>query len=157
MPSSSAWFIMREAEQRQDKVLLKAALEILDANLERGWDPQYGGILDSLDIAGKPPEQLEWDQKLWWPHAEALYATLYSGLPHRRCQVPRMVREDSCLDLQPLPGPGIRRVVRVFAPGRFGAVAVEGQQLERLLPRAQGADVGARTARKDAGRGLSQR
>ena len=74
----SSWFIMREAEQRQDKVLLKAALEILDANLERGWDPQYGGILYFLDVAGKPPEQLEWDQKLWWPHAEALYATLYA-------------------------------------------------------------------------------
>jgi N-acylglucosamine 2-epimerase len=74
----TAWFIMREAEQRQDKALLRAALEILDANLERGWDPQYGGILYFLDVAGRPPEQLEWDQKLWWPHAEALYATLYA-------------------------------------------------------------------------------
>jgi N-acylglucosamine 2-epimerase len=74
----SSWFIMREAEQRQDKTLLKAALGILDANLERGWDPQYGGILYFLDVAGRPPEQLEWDQKLWWPHAEALYATLYA-------------------------------------------------------------------------------
>ena len=74
----SSWFIMREAEQKQDQALLKAALEILDANLDRGWDPQYGGILYFLDVAGRPPEQLEWDQKLWWPHAEALYATLYA-------------------------------------------------------------------------------
>jgi N-acylglucosamine 2-epimerase len=74
----SSWFIMREAEQRQDKALLRAALEILDANLERGWDPEYGGILYFLDVAGRPPDQLEWDQKLWWPHSEALYATLYA-------------------------------------------------------------------------------
>jgi N-acylglucosamine 2-epimerase len=74
----SSWFILREAEQRGDKALLKAGLEILDANLERGWDPEYGGILYFLDVAGRPPDQLEWDQKLWWPHAEALYATLYA-------------------------------------------------------------------------------
>jgi N-acylglucosamine 2-epimerase len=74
----SSWFLMREAEGRGDQALLKAALEILDASLERGWDPQYGGILYFLDVSGRPPEQLEWDQKLWWPHAEALYATLYA-------------------------------------------------------------------------------
>jgi len=74
----SSWFIMREAEQRGDQALLKTALEILEASLERGWDAQYGGILYFLDVDGKPPEQLEWDQKLWWPHVEALYATLYA-------------------------------------------------------------------------------
>jgi hypothetical protein len=67
---------MREAEGRGDQALLRSALEILDANLERGWDPQYGGILYFLDVAGRPPEQLEWDQKLWWPHAEALSGLL---------------------------------------------------------------------------------
>ena len=25
-----------------------------------------------MDIEGKPPQQLEWDQKLWWVHFEAL-------------------------------------------------------------------------------------
>jgi N-acylglucosamine 2-epimerase len=51
-------------------------LEILDCSLEIGWDTRYGGLLYFVDIEGKPPEQLEWDMKLWWPHTEALYATL---------------------------------------------------------------------------------
>jgi N-acylglucosamine 2-epimerase len=74
----SSWFILREGAARQDPALIHAGLEILDANLERGWDSQYGGLLYFLDVAGRPVEQLEWDQKLWWPHAEALYATLYA-------------------------------------------------------------------------------
>ena len=37
---------------------------------------QYGGLLYFVDFAGKPATRLEWDMKLWWPHAEALYALL---------------------------------------------------------------------------------
>ncbi len=32
-----------------------------------------------MDIEGLPPEQLEWDMKLWWPHTEALYALLLAS------------------------------------------------------------------------------
>ena len=42
--------------------------------LEFGWDKQHGGIFYFLDIKGHPPLQLEWDQKLWWVHVEALVA-----------------------------------------------------------------------------------
>jgi N-acylglucosamine 2-epimerase len=72
----SAWFIMREGQTRNDASLIKSALDILDWSLEWGWDPKYGGLLYFVDVEGKPPEQLEWDMKLWWPHTEALYATL---------------------------------------------------------------------------------
>ena len=72
----SSWFIIQEGRERQDDTIVKAGLEILETALEFGWDKEYGGILYFLDIEGKPPEQLEWDQKLWWPHAEALYASL---------------------------------------------------------------------------------
>lgn len=34
------------------------------------------GLLYFVDYLGKPPTRLEWDQKLWWPHTEALYALL---------------------------------------------------------------------------------
>ena len=37
---------------------------------------EYGGLLYFVDVEGAPPTQLEWDMKLWWPHAEALYALL---------------------------------------------------------------------------------
>ena len=72
----SAWFIMHEGRHRDDSSLIEQALEILEWSLEWGWDKEYGGILYFVDAEGKPPEQLEWDMKLWWPHTEALYALL---------------------------------------------------------------------------------
>jgi N-acylglucosamine 2-epimerase len=72
----TAWFIMAEAKRRDDKSLLARALEILDWSLRLGWDEKYGGILYFVDIEGKQPVQYEWDMKLFWPHNEAIYATL---------------------------------------------------------------------------------
>jgi len=72
----TSWFLMHEAQYRNDNDLLKTALSILDCSLNIGWDKEYGGIKSFVDIEGKPAEQLEWDMKLWWPHTEALYATL---------------------------------------------------------------------------------
>jgi N-acylglucosamine 2-epimerase len=72
----TTWFILEEARHRNDEALLQRALPILDWSLERGWDARYGGILYFVDVDGKPPLQLEWDMKLWWPHNEAIYATL---------------------------------------------------------------------------------
>jgi N-acylglucosamine 2-epimerase len=55
--------------------------------LELGWDTAEGGLLRYVDWEGGAPrgdllddryENLvtrTWDTKLWWPHAEALYAT----------------------------------------------------------------------------------
>jgi N-acylglucosamine 2-epimerase len=42
--------------------------------LELGWDREHGGIFYFLDAKGAPLQQLEWDQKLWWVHVEALVA-----------------------------------------------------------------------------------
>jgi N-acylglucosamine 2-epimerase len=72
----TAWFILEEYQHRKDKKLLENALKILDWSLELGWDKEYGGILYFVDIEGKPPVQYEHDMKLWWPHNEAIYATL---------------------------------------------------------------------------------
>ncbi|MCC6423210.1 MAG: AGE family epimerase/isomerase [Phycisphaerales bacterium] len=72
----SSWFIMEEARHRRDRDLLSLALQILDWHLECGWDNEYGGILYFIDCKGKPCEQYEHDMKLWWPHNEAIYATL---------------------------------------------------------------------------------
>lgn len=72
----SAWFLMHEARRQNDSALLRTALDILDWSLERGWDPVHGGLFYFIDIEDKPPQQLEWDMKLWWPHTEALYAVL---------------------------------------------------------------------------------
>jgi N-acylglucosamine 2-epimerase len=72
----TAWFIMEEGRQRNDAKLVERALPILEWSLDWGWDRKYGGILYFADIEGRQPVQLEWDMKLWWPHTEAIYATL---------------------------------------------------------------------------------
>lgn len=72
----SAAFVLHEAIARRDDSLIAPALKMIDYSLARGWDEEYGGLLYYVDVAGKPPTRLEWDMKLWWPHAEALYALL---------------------------------------------------------------------------------
>jgi N-acylglucosamine 2-epimerase len=72
----TAWFIMEEARHRNDSRLVKMATQILDWSLDRGWDKEYGGIYYFRDVRGFPCEQYEHDMKLWWPHNEAIYATL---------------------------------------------------------------------------------
>jgi len=72
----TAWFIMEEATERGDGALLKEALRILEWSLQKGWDPEFGGILYYVDCDGKPAEPYEHELKLWWVHNEALYATL---------------------------------------------------------------------------------
>jgi len=72
----STWFILREGQNRGDNKIIQRALKILDWSLDWGWDKEFGGLFYFVDSEGKPPEQLEWDMKLWWPHTEALYALL---------------------------------------------------------------------------------
>lgn len=48
---------------------------ILEGSLELGWDREFGGLYYFMDVEGRPLLQLEASMKLWWPHAEALYAT----------------------------------------------------------------------------------
>ncbi|AXA37388.1 MAG: N-acylglucosamine 2-epimerase [Candidatus Sumerlaea sp.] len=68
------WFMMAIGERRNDWALIRRAIEVTFNVLEFGWDVAYGGIYYFMDAKGKPPLQLEWDQKLWWVHAEALVA-----------------------------------------------------------------------------------
>ena len=39
-----------------------------------GWDETHGGMIAFIDVCGKPPMQLEWDMKLWWPQCETMIA-----------------------------------------------------------------------------------
>ncbi len=72
-----AWFILHEARLRaNDPRLLKLGLGILDAMWERGWDHEHGGILYFTDFKGLPIQEYWHDMKFWWPHNEAIIATL---------------------------------------------------------------------------------
>jgi N-acylglucosamine 2-epimerase len=66
------WFIMDLGKRFNDPALIEKAKDILLHTLEYGWDKEHGGIFYFLDIKGNPPQQLEWDQKLWWVHVETL-------------------------------------------------------------------------------------
>jgi N-acylglucosamine 2-epimerase len=68
------WFIMDLGKRMNDQLLIERAKNIMLATLANGWDSEYGGIFYFLDVKGHPVQQLEWDQKLWWVHVEALVA-----------------------------------------------------------------------------------
>lgn len=66
------WFIMDIARRRNDEKTVNQAVEVMLNILNFAWDSEYGGIYYFLDADGHPPQQLEWDQKLWWVHLESL-------------------------------------------------------------------------------------
>ncbi len=68
------WFLMDIGHRNQDKSLVERSVSIMLHTLEHGWDKEYGGIFYFMDRMGYPLQQLEWDQKLWWVHVEALVA-----------------------------------------------------------------------------------
>ena len=71
-----AWFLLEEARKRQDADLADFAARMFDDAFRLGWDAEYGGILYFKDVLGMPVEAYEHDMKLWWPHNEAMIASL---------------------------------------------------------------------------------
>ncbi|HOF22398.1 MAG TPA: AGE family epimerase/isomerase, partial [Bacteroidales bacterium] len=70
------WFIMDLAVRNNSRDLLERAVRITLDILNYSWDNEYGGIFYFMDIKGKPVQQLEWDQKLWWVHMETLISLI---------------------------------------------------------------------------------
>ncbi len=70
----TAWILLDMLELQPDPAHRQMALDAIRGSLELGWDERYGGILYFIDLAGRPTLQLEATMKLWWPHAEAIYA-----------------------------------------------------------------------------------
>ncbi len=71
-----AWFIMHEGKLRNDQGLIHLGLKILDWMWKRGWDDEFGGIFYFRDLRGLPVQEYWQDMKFWWPHCEAIIATL---------------------------------------------------------------------------------
>lgn len=70
----AAWFVMLEGLLTGNKEAMAAGKRIIDITLPLGWDQKHGGIIAFTDVSGKPPVQLEWDMKLWWPQCETMIA-----------------------------------------------------------------------------------
>jgi N-acylglucosamine 2-epimerase len=71
-----AWFIMHEGQLRSDQRLIQLGLTILDWMWKRGWDDECGGLFYFRDLRGLPVQEYWHDMKFWWPHCEAIIATL---------------------------------------------------------------------------------
>lgn len=70
----AAWFVMAQGILMNDPKVMEIGRHIIDITLPLGWDEKNGGIIAFTDVAGKPPVQLEWDMKLWWPQCETMIA-----------------------------------------------------------------------------------
>ncbi|WP_414564835.1 MULTISPECIES: AGE family epimerase/isomerase [unclassified Anabaena] len=68
------WFIMDIASRQNDTHTINQAVDVVLNILNFAWDSDYGGLYYFMDADGHPPQQLEWDQKLWWVHLESLVA-----------------------------------------------------------------------------------
>ena len=71
-----AWFIMHEGRLRGNEAYVQLGLQILDWMWVRGWDEEFGGLLYFTDLKGLPVQEYWHDMKFWWPHNEAIIATL---------------------------------------------------------------------------------
>ncbi|EPD99250.1 AGE family epimerase/isomerase [Capnocytophaga sp. oral taxon 336] len=70
------WFIMDLGKCLNRPELIEKAVQTTLRMIDYGWDKQYGGIYYFMDRKGCPPQQLEWDQKLWWVHIETLISLI---------------------------------------------------------------------------------
>jgi N-acylglucosamine 2-epimerase len=70
------WFIMDLGVRLNRPELIEKAVKITLTMIEYGWDNKHGGIFYFMDRKGFPPQQLEWDQKLWWVHIETLISLI---------------------------------------------------------------------------------
>ena len=121
------WMLVHSADQQAERLevasdldpepLVGLALKACDV----GWDAQFGGILRYVDSHGGEPAgrtisevaspyetlvRSTWDTKLWWVHAEAMYAT---QLLAQRTGDPRLAQwattiEDYTMATFPAPG-----------------------------------------------------
>jgi N-acylglucosamine 2-epimerase len=84
----SMWFVIRTAILCRQPAWLKPAGRAIAWAFNAGWDSDFGGVFRYVDREGGKPSGIAgdgryerlmvdtWDTKIWWPHAEALYATL---------------------------------------------------------------------------------
>lgn len=86
--NEAMWFLLDIAKRFNDKELTDKATSVLLNTIAYGWDKEYGGIFYFKDRKGYPPQQLEWDQKLWWVHLETLItlAKAYTLTGNKQCE-----------------------------------------------------------------------
>ena len=84
------WFLIQAARKFNNEEIVKAAMNTVLTTSIKAWDEKNGGMMYYLDRDGGKPKGLEsheerfladaalrdWDNKMWWPHTETIYANL---------------------------------------------------------------------------------
>ncbi len=83
----AGWFILQEARHRSNCCdLIELGTTIIDWSLNLGWDAEFGGLFYFRDARNLPCTEYWHDMKFWWPHNEAIIASLLAfattGSPH---------------------------------------------------------------------------
>ena len=89
----AAWFIMHEGRLRNHAAMIQTGLRILDWMWARGWDEEFGGLFYFRDLRGLPVQEYWHDMKFWWPHNEAVIATLLAWCLTGEARYERMYRQ----------------------------------------------------------------
>ena len=102
--------------------------------LEYGWDKEYGGIYYFMDRNGYPPQQLEWDQKLWWVHIETLISLLkgYQLTGDKQCM--EWFEKVHNYTWTHFKDKEHSRMVWILKPKRRSVAATQRREMERLFP-----------------------
>lgn len=72
-------FMVHEGQHRDDRAVIDQGVELIEWGYRLGWDEEFGGVFNDVDIEGKPMpcgNAYVASAKLWWQHAEALYGLL---------------------------------------------------------------------------------
>ena len=78
----SMWFCMEEGMARADAAIVRRGVQIADWHYRKARDELLGGLFAFIHPSGGEPWLPQvvkdigenWDSKIWWVHAEALYA-----------------------------------------------------------------------------------
>lgn len=113
--AEDCWFMLGEFARRNDLEREQKTYRVLKRALELGWDEPAGGLQLFAGLAGGEPRggergwamekkvRADWSSKLWWVHAEALYASALAfartGDPQLRVWAQRLF--DYCFTVFP--------------------------------------------------------
>lgn len=89
----AAWFLMMEGIITKNQAAVDAGKRIIDITWPLGWDEKHGGIIAFIDVCGKPPVQLEWDMKLWWPQCETMIALSMAYMLFKEDKYKKMLKK----------------------------------------------------------------
>lgn len=121
------WMLVHVGDRHPQLAVPEPTLSALALRaLETGWDEQEGGLLRYADreCGGKPVGRLvdspyealvqhTWDTKLWWVHAEAMYATALLAQRTGSAELARWAERVSDYTLGTFPAPDEQEWIQI--------------------------------------------